>query len=304
MKKIKSLDDFNKSFPTERSCIKFLEKILWKAKPPISPYDPNSKVYKCANNQYKCKNTGNYFNIRNGTVFENSNLPLKKWILAIYVFASDKRGISSYHLGRCIGVTQKTAWFVLHRIRESFKNPFFKDMLKNVVEMDETFIGGANKNRHKNKKVPRCQGRNWKDKIPVWGAIERGGNLIARVVSDTKKRTLEPIIKENVKAGSNVYTDEWLAYNELYKNYKHQIVNHSAKQYVNGKVSTNTIEGSWSQLTDVINTYRHISRKHAQRYINEFTFRYNTRKYSDKDRFDLMLLSTVGKGLTYRELIS
>ncbi|MCE8162756.1 MAG: IS1595 family transposase [Candidatus Moeniiplasma glomeromycotorum] len=314
-KKLKGLDDLQKVFPAEQSCIKFLEKHLWKGKTPTSPFIPNGEVYKCADqvtkgknparyNRYKCKNTGKYFNIRTGTIFEGSNLPLKKWTLAFYVFGSDKRGISSYHLARYIGVTQKTAWFMLHRMRESFINPLFKIMLKNVVETDEKFVGGKNKNRHENKKVPHFQGRSWKDKIVTWGAIERGGNLIAQVVPNNKKKTLEPLVKQNVEIGSEVNSDEWLAYNGLGKWYNHQWVNHGAKQYVNGKVHTNTIEGSWSQLSGIINTYRHVSRKHAQRYINEFTFRYNTRNYSDWERFELMLSLAVDKRLTYGELIS
>jgi IS1 family transposase len=177
-------------------------------------------------------------------------------------------------------------------------------MLKNVVETDEKFLGGKNKNRHWNKKVLHSQGRSLKDKIVTWAAVQRGGNLIAEIVSDNKRKTLEPRVRENIEIGSEVNTDEWPAYKSLSKWYNHQWVNHGAKQYVKGKVHTNTIEGSWSQLSDIINTYRHIDRRHAQRYINEFAFRYNTRNYSDWERFELMLSLVAGKRLTYKELIS
>jgi len=176
---------------------------------------------------------------------------------------------------------------------------------KRRLEIDETFIGGSNSNRHWNKKAPKTQGRNWKDKIPTWGAIELDGNLICQVVPNTRKRTLEPIVRANIKEGSNVSSDEWLAYKNLGKWYNHKIVNHRKKQYVNGEATTNRIENAWSHLKRMTyGTYHWISRKHAQKYVDEFTFRYNTRNYSEQERFDLLLSSTIGKKMTYRELIS
>jgi len=178
-------------------------------------------------------------------------------------------------------------------------------MLKEVVEIDETFIGGKNKNRHWNKKVPNSQGRSWKDKTPVLGMLERDGNLITKVVPNTQKDTLEPIISVNIKKGSEVYTDEWHAYRDLDQQFNHQIVNHSISQYVNKNVSTNSIECFWSHLKRGINgTYHWISKKHTQKYTDEFTLRFNTREYNEKNRFDLVLLSSVSKRLTYRELVN
>jgi transposase-like protein len=290
-------------FPTEQACINYFEKKRWKEKV-ISPFDAASKVYKCANNRYRCKSTGKYFSVRTGTVFENSKLPLQKWFVAFYLLSSNKKGISSRQLVKYISITQKSAWFVLHRLRCAFEHPNFKTMLENFVEIDETFIGGKNKNRHWNKKVPKCQGRNWKDKIPVLGIIERSGNLITQVVPNTQQNTIEPIVKANIKQETNIYTDEWYAYKDLGKWFNHQIVNHSAKQYVNGKATTNRVENAWSHLKRLINTYHWISRKHSQKYVDEFTLRFNTRKYSDQDRFDLVLFSSVGKHLTYQQLIN
>ena len=211
---LESLFDFLKSNPSEQDCINYFEEKRWKGKV-ISPFDPKSKVYKCKNNRYKCKNTGKYFTVKTGTIFRNSNISLQKWFLALYILSNYKRGFSSCQLAKEIKTTQKTAWFILHRLRDIFDLPRFKVMLENSVEVDETFIGGKNRNRHKDKKVPHSQGRNWKDKIPVLGMIERGGNLIAQVVPNTKWETVNPIIRANVKEGSNVYTDEWYRHGDL-----------------------------------------------------------------------------------------
>jgi len=299
------IDILLKIFPTEQACIDYFEEHRWKGNP-VSPFDPASPVYKCANNRYRCKNTGKYFSVRTGTVFANSKIPLQKSFLAFYLLSSRKKGISSHQLARDISITQKSAWFLLNRLRKAFEHPNFQTMLKNVVEIDETFIGGKNKNRHKNKKAPRCQGRNWKDKIPMLGLLERGGNLIAQIVPNTQQNNLEPIIISQVKKGSDVYTDEWYRHSRnLPKSFNHQIVNHSAKQYAKGAVSTNSIENRWSHLKRMIyGTYHLVSKKHTQKYLDEFALRNNTRQYNDKERFDLVLLSSVGKSLTYQQLIN
>jgi len=304
MKNFKNLFDFLKSNPSEQDCINHLEKTIWNGKV-ISPFDPTSKVYKCANNRYRCKNTSKYFNAKTKTIFENSNISLKKWFLALCIFSSHKKGISSYQLARFIGITQKSAWFVLHRLRFGFECPIFSNMLENNVEIDETFIGGKNANRHWDKKVPHSQGRSWKDKVPVLGMIERGGNLICQVIPNTQQKTIEPIIRANVKERSNIYTDEWFAYKDLGKWFNHQIVNHRIKQYVNGEATTNAIENPWSHLKRMIyGTYHWVSKEHLSKYVNEFTLRFNTRKYEDEERFNLLLSSVVGKRLTYEQLIN
>ncbi|RHZ37305.1 IS1595 family transposase [endosymbiont GvMRE of Glomus versiforme] len=300
----KSLLDLLITLPTEQNCIDYLEAIIWNSQP-ISPFDPNSKVYKCADNKYKCKNTNKYFTIKTGTVFRNSKIPLQKWLWALYIFSAHKKGISSCQLAKDISITQKSAWFMLHRLRSTFKISELETMLKDLVEIDETFIGGKNKNRHWNKKVPHSQGRSWTDKIPVLGLLERGGNLITQVVFDTRQNTLEPIIRANIEKGSDVYTDEWYRHSSLSQSFNHQIVNHSAKQYVKGTTSTNAIENFWSHLKRGINgIYHWISKKHTSKYVNEFTLRFNTRKYQERERFDLILSSVVGKNLTYQKLIN
>ncbi|RHZ37350.1 IS1595 family transposase [endosymbiont GvMRE of Glomus versiforme] len=299
----KSIPDLLTVFPTEQSIINYLEKKKWDGNA-ISPYDPASKVYKCANNWYKCKNTKRFFNVKTGTMFARSKLPLQKWFLAFYLFSAHKKSISSCQLARDLNITQKSSYLLLKDLRKNLKQTnFIKDMLKGSVEVDETFIGGKNKNRHWDKKVPNSQGRSWKDKEPILVMIERNGKLIALTVPNTQQNTLEPIINSHIKKGSNVYTDEWYRHSNLAQNFNHQITNHSIKQYVNGKASTNTAENFNSHLKRTITgTYHWVSKKHSQGYMNEVAFRYNTRKYSEQERFDLMLSSVLGKSLSYREL--
>jgi transposase-like protein/IS1 family transposase len=301
--RLKSLLDFIDSGPSEKDCIKYLENVIWKGGEPVSPFNPTSKVYKCKDNKYKCSSTNRTFTARSASIFKNSNLPLKTWFTAFSIFVFED--ISSCKLAKFVRVTQKTAWFIEHRLRSVFKVLNSENMLDGVVEIDETFIGGSNLNRHWDKKVPKAQGRNFKDKTPVWGAVKLGGNLIARVVPNTKKRTLEPLVRKYIKEGTTICTDEWIAYENLGKWYIHKVVNHRKKQYVNGEATTNRIENVWSHLKKMIyGTYFKISRKHAQRYVDEFAFRRNTQKYTEQEKFDLAFSSSVGKSLCYRELIS
>ncbi len=299
----KSIIDLLEKFSDEQTCIDHLESLRWNGQV-ISPYDPTSKVYKCKGNKYRCKNTGQYFNVKTRTIFEDTKIPLRKWFMALYVFSSHKKGISSHQLAKDIDVTQKTAWFILHRLRYAFDHPNFKKELSNHVEADETYMGGEGKNKHKDKKIKGTQGRSTKDKTPVFGLMERGGNLIAQKVSNTRKKTLQPIIFANVKEDSTLSTDEWKAYIGLNKKYDHLIVNHSAKEYVNGMAHTNDLECFWSHLKrGVDGIYHWISTEHLQSYVDEFSLRFNTRKISTNERFDLILGNVIGR-LTYKDLIA
>lgn len=288
--------EFVASFPNEESAIRYYERVRWGDKV-VSPFDASSKVYKCKNGMYKCKNTGKYFNYKTGTMFANSKLPFRHWLYAMFLFAAHKRGVSSYQLARDLGITQKTAWNMLHKIRQhmSIEN---KHTLTGEVEIDESFVGGKNKNRHKDKKVEKCQGRSYKDKVPVFGILERGGKAIAKVVPNTQSKTLVPIIKNNVEKGSVVYTDGW-DYTGLHGMYIQRSVDHEkhfyGMTYATDKgeiivVSTNGIENVWSHFKRmIIGIYYHVSKEHLQRYVDEYIFRFNTRRYTDSQRFKLLL---------------
>jgi transposase-like protein len=299
-KDFKSVIELLQAFPDEMTCIKHLEELRWNGNI-ISPFDASSTVYMCAGNKYKCKNTGKYFNVRTSTLFDNTKVALQTWFLAIYLVTGHKKGISSLQLGRDLNVTQKTAWFMLQRIRNCFgiEN---NNELNNEIEIDETYVGGKNKNRHNANKIEGSQGRSVKDKAPVLGMVEREGKVVANVVRDTTAKTIVPEIVNIVK-GATVYTDEYLSYKSLQRIYDHSFVKHNQGMYVDGRVHTNTIEGFWSLLKrGIFGIYHFTSKKHLQKYVDEFVFRYNTRGGSDCSRFNLLLAHSANR-LTYKELI-
>lgn len=299
----KSLSDLLKALPDEESCIAYLEWIVWKGREVVSPYDPNSKVYKCKGGNYKCKNTGKYFNARTFTMFYRSSVPLQKWFMAIWIFTTHKKGISSVQLSKDIGVTQKTAWAMLQRIRKCFGKENDKLILDGTVEIDETFVGGKNKNRHKDKKVKHCTGRSFKDKVPVFGMLERTSKkVVAKVVKDTKAKTLRAEIDKTIKVGSTIYSDEWY-YGNLSEKYNHSFINHCYGVYGIGEVYTNTIEGFWSTLKrGIIGIYYKVSRKHLQKYVDEFSWRYNQRTLPLQEVFNSALYC-LNHRITYKDLI-
>ena len=301
-KDFNSILELINAFPNEQTCIDHLEALRWNGDV-ISPFDSTSKVYNCKDNKYKCKNTGKYFNVKTNTIFDNTKLPLQKWFLAIWIVTSHKKGISSLQLGRDLDITQKSAWFMLQRIRNCFGIDN-DSQLDNEVEVDETYVGGKNKNRHANKKVKGSQGRSAKDKTPVVGMVERGGKVTARKVENVQSKTLTAEIIRNVKESATVYSDEWLGYKGISRIYDHSIVKHNQGQYVNGRIHTNTIEGFWSLLKrGIFGIYHFTSKKHLQMYVDEFVFRYNTRNNSESNRFNL-LLGNIENRITYKELIN
>lgn len=287
--------EFMQKYNNEDICIKVAESVRWGDKV-ISPFDPTSKVYKCKNHKYRCKNTGRYFTVKTGTCFARSKLPFMKWFYVMWLFSCHKRGASSHQIAKDIGVTQKTAWNMLHKIRTTMdkENNYTID---GEVEIDETFAGGKNKFRHKDKKVEKCQGRCHKDKTPVFGMLGRNGDIVAKVVIDTKAKTLLPFIQKYIVKGSTIYTDGW-SYKGIEIDYNQLSVDHDKKFY--GKtcynenketvmITTNAIENAWSIFKRMYATYYKISKKYMQNYVNEFVFRFNTRKLSDFDRFRLLL---------------
>ncbi len=293
---------------SEDTCRQFLEKIRWDNKPVCPRCGSKGKEHYELKQKgtfqglRKCKDCRERFTVRVGTMFHGSPIPLRKWFIAIYIFTSHKKGISSLQLHRDLGVTQKTAWFMLNRIRNTFGySPLEK--LTGTTQADETFMGGKNRNRHVNKKVKESQGRSVKDKTPVFGLVN-SGKVNTRVVPDTRAQTLKPIIQEMVEQGSIVVTDEWRAYSGLSKNYQHEVLKHREGQYKSNEFHTNSVEGFWSLLKrGVYGIYHSASAKHLSKYCDEFSYRYNTRLHTDGDRFNLSLQNS-SKRLTYKELTS
>lgn len=242
-----NFDNFNSAFTlmqvfnTEKKCIRYLESKFWKNSEPVSPYDPTSKVYRRGDGMYRCKNTVKNFNIRIGTLFEGSKIPLRKWFYAVYMVTCHTKGISSVQLSKDIHVTQKTAWFMAHRIREAFKQNY-KEGFDGEVELDETFVGGKNKNRHWNKKAKKCQGRAFVDKVPVMSILQRGGKVFCKVVENTSYKQLTPPVLCKVKHSATIYSDEWHGYRLIWNTYKSHVVDHGHGSYVSGGAYTNTIE--------------------------------------------------------------
>lgn len=300
---VKSISDLLKAFPDEQSCIDHLEILRWNGNV-ISPFDADSKVYNCKGNKYKCKNTGKYFNVKTNTIFDNTKMELQKWFLAIWIITSHKKCISSLQLGHDLGITQKSAWFMLQRIRNCFG--IDKDeKLNGEVEIDETYVGGKMGNRPA--RVRKYQTEEVKEhykKSAVLGMVERNGEVRAKHVKDATKNSLIPQIINNISFGTTIYSDELKAYNALDRVYDHKAVAHSRGEYVRGRISTNTIESFWALLKrGIYGIYHFTSKKHLQMYVDEFVFRYNTRKGTESERFNL-LLSNIQNRITYKELIN
>lgn len=302
--KFNNLFDLLQTFDTEEKCYEYLKQSKWKDGE-FCPYCGHEKLYTFADGKnYKCADCRKRFSLKVGTIFEGSKIKLQKWFMAIYLVTSHKKGISSCQLAKDIGVTQKTAWFMLHRLRHATQTKAFNRQLRNDVEVDETYIGGKEKNKHKSKRTSGTQGRNTKTKTPVLGMVERGGDLRAMTVADVKADSILKEIVENVVIGANLLTDEFKSYRTTKSFYNHRYVSHSTGQYVDGEVHTNTIEGFWSLLKrGIVGIYHHISRKHTDRYLTEFSFRYNTRLLKENDRFTYFLENCGGR-LKYQDLIA
>jgi transposase-like protein len=255
--------------------------------------------------QCKTRHPRSQFSIKIGTIFEDSPLGLDKWLTAMWMIANCKNGVSSWEIHRALGVTQKSAWFMLQRIRLAMqgKNAGKIGGPGSEVEVDETFIGGKSRNMHRSKRARVITGTGGKDKTVVMGMLERGGNVRAVVVDNRRRSELHKQVRENVEAGAALYSDELKSYDGLSVDYDHAVINH-AVEYVNGNVHTNGMENFWSLLKRGLRgTYVSVEPFHLFRYIDEQAFRYNNRKnMSDADRFDLAVSQIVGKRLTYAEV--
>lgn len=306
VKEYSTLFEIHQVFKDEQTCNDMLVKIRWDDKI-ISPFDELSKVYKCKGNKFRCKNTGKYFNVRTGTIFQDSNIPLQKWIFASFLFSSHKKGISSYQLARDLGIAQKSAWFMLSRLRfAASQNTFFKPFT-GVIEADEMYVGGKHMHKHKwERDFLVSQGTGHIAKTPVMGLLERPNNIYLQQMPGNKVTgaQLKPIIIEKVVPGAILITDGFGGYAGLHKHYKHSIINHDANEFGRGAFHTNSIEGAFGLYRRMIyGIYHHTSIKHGQAYLNEFTFRYNTRKQTEKERFIIFLDRANQGSLKWNDLI-
>jgi transposase-like protein len=293
-------------FPTQESARLYLESRLWPKGPqcPVCGLGERITVRKAG--YYRCNQCQEDFTVRTGTIFERSHIPLHKWIYAMYLVVTARKGISSLQLSKEISITQKSAWFMLHRLREACGGNFKK--LKGIIEIDETYVGGKERNKHERDKINA--GRGPVGKTPVVGLRERGkdGRTLAFVAADVDLPTIHTAIYQHVEQGSTIHSDEALVYEGIGGLFfNHATINHTNKEYVRGDVTTNSIESVFAVLKrGIIGTFHHISRKHTGRYVNEFAFRLNEGNCRVKTitRLEAFIRGVARKRLTYKALIA
>jgi len=300
----KNLRELIASMPDESQCRQYLIDQRWPDGKVICPYCDCEKVYRIKErSRFICssKECGKKFSVTVGTVFEDSKIPLVKWLTALYLSSAHKKGISSYQLSRDISVSQKCAWFMLHRLREGFREKA-PQMLSGTVELDETYCGGRVANKHKKQREFIIKNnKGYYNRTPVFGLLQRDGKVMLIQVPYTNGETLKPIIEHHLKPDTLMITDGFGAYKGM--NYKHEIVNHEAGEFGRAEFHTNGIEGFFSHFKRMVyGTYHHVSVKHLQRYCDESSFRFNYRKMKDAERFTFACRNLEGR-LSYNQLV-
>jgi transposase-like protein len=301
----KTLQDAILYFADYENCRRFMIELRWadgKVRCPQCGSDKvtylaNAKLYKCYGDHPKPK-----FSLKVGTIFEDSPIGLDKWLAGLWLLVNCKNGISSYEIGRDLGISQKSAWHLAHRLRFALHQGSF-EKFSGHVEVDETFIGGKARNMHVEKRARRITSTGTKDKVPVMGILERGGKVRTAVIPNRRKKAIQGEVRKHVEAGSALYSDALLSYDGLAGEFAHQVVDHAAS-YVDGKVHTNGLENYWSLLKRTISgTYVSVEPYHLFRYLDEQAYRFNNRKeMNDFDRFKLAASQIVGKRLTWNEV--
>jgi transposase-like protein len=306
---LKTLQDAMEHFSAPQNAIDYMVRLRWPDGVVKCPscgsedvtWMPSRSLFQC-----KGRHPKRQFSVKVGTIFEDSPIGLGKWLLIGWMLANCRNGISSHEAARTIGVTQKSAWFMLHRLRAAAQEDVHTEPLFDEVECDETYVGGRTKFKHARKIAQLPQKPSIHDKTPVMGILQRGGAVRAMVVKNHKRVYLHAEIKKHVAPGSTLYTDDLHSYRGL-PDYVHHYVDHSTK-YVNGQVHTNGLENFWSLLKRCVKgTYIQVRPEHLQAYVAEQVFRYNSRKklgVSEEKRFSTLLEGTTGKRLTYEELIT
>ncbi len=301
-----SLYEIFKRFPDEESARLYFEGNRWNASGKFCPHCGSYSVSECKDHKpmpYRCKDCRKHFSVRTGTVLEESRLPLQKWLMAIYMMTTARKGIPSTQMARELGITQKSAWFLAQRIREAWLSDSSASngggQLGGEVEVDETFIGGKESNKHASKKIN--QGRGTVGKSIVIGMKQRSGLIVAQHIPNTSKGTLQSFINQNAAPGATVYTDTHSSYKGI--KFNHHAVNHTVGEYVRNKAHTNGIESFWALLKrGHYGVFHYMSAKHLHRYINEFSNRHNTATYGTMQFIDSTLTSMKGRRLTYKDL--
>src|SRR5277367_2451451 len=291
-----------KYFADADTALQFMASIRWPDGKACCPCCHKSNAgFLATRRLWKCRDCKKQFSVKVGTIFEDSALGLDKWLPAFWMIVNAKNGISSCELSRAIGVTQKTAWFMLHRIRLAMQNGSM-DKLSGEVEIDETYIGGKVRSMNNKQRSKRGRGTGGTGKEIVMGLLERGGKIKLKHVAKARRSILQSEIYQNVETGSQVFTDALPSYNGLVKDYAHEAIDH-AREYVRGNVHTNGLENFWSLLKRGIRgTYISVEPFHLFRYLDEQAFRFNERKSTDAERFDLTVNGIVGRRLTFDQL--